>query len=357
MRRTTWLALAGLTVIAAVAAAFLAWTRPGPRPAVAAGEAPPVSRVVKAKQKVLFVDSYHEGYPWSDSILDGALKTLKIRRLAGGQFDCSASPVTLAACHMDTKRHGSAEFKRQAGLKVKAVIESFKPDLVICSDDNATAYVLAPFYRNAAIPFVFCGINWDATEYGLPYRNATGMVEVSFLPKLVEALRVRARGPRLGVLGARNESNVKEVIYYRKMMGTAVEREVLVDTFEQWKAAYVELQDQVDMLILAPPSFIESEQDQATARKFVLANTRIPTGSVEAWIAPYALICHAKLGSEQGEWTAQAALQILGGVSPADIPVVGNHLAQLYLNMPLAKKLKVTFPVELVEQAVLVNED
>jgi hypothetical protein len=31
-----------------------------------------------------------------------------------------------------------------------------------------------PFFKNASLPFVFCGINWDSTEYGLPCENVTG---------------------------------------------------------------------------------------------------------------------------------------------------------------------------------------
>lgn len=119
IHRTTWLALAGLAAITAVGVVFLARSRPGPSPAIGQPPLPSVS----AKPKVLFVDSYHDGYPWSDSILDGVLKTLKARRQAGGELDCSASPVALSVCHMDTKRNGSEEFKRQAGLRVKALIE------------------------------------------------------------------------------------------------------------------------------------------------------------------------------------------------------------------------------------------
>ena len=135
-----------------------------------------------------------------------------------------------------------------------------------------------------------------------------------------------------------------------------IEHATFVDTLAQWKQAYIDIQDKVDMLILAPPSFIETEQDQADARAFVLQNTKIPTGSVEEWIAPYSLVCYAKVGGEQGEWAARAALRILSGVSPDRIPVAVNHHARLCLNMPLAKKLGIRFPVEMIEQASLISE-
>jgi hypothetical protein len=312
-----------------------------------------------AKPKVLLVDSYHEGYPWSEGIIRGACEALRPPGSArvGGPADSRELIVDLRIARMDTKRNTSEEFKRQAGQKVKEAIDAWRPGVVICCDDNSVAYVIVPFYRNADLPFVFCGVNWDASAYGLPCRNVTGMVEVSLITSLLGSLRQNARGDRVGLLGARNESNQKEALYYRKQFSVSLASTVFVDNLEQWKSAYVELQDKVDMLILAPPSFLAGEQDQAEARRFVLEKTRIPTGSVEDWIAPYSLVCNAKIAAEQGQWAARAALRILAGTAPREIPVAANRNAQLYLNMPLARKLGVIFPVELIEQAVLIGEN
>jgi hypothetical protein len=111
------------------------------------------------------------------------------------------------------------------------------------------------------------------------------------------------------------------------------------------------------MLILMPPSFVQTRAEQAEARQFMLQNTKIPAGSVEEWIAPFSLICQAKLGNEQGQWAATAALRVLGGASPRDIPVAANYRTQVILNMPLAKKLGIKFPVSLLEQATLITEE
>jgi len=229
--------------------------------------------------------------------------------------------------------------------------------VVIGCDDNFVKYVIVPFYRDSKRPFVFGGVNWDVSNYGLPCSNVTGMLEVAYIPTLMEALRPFARGTRVGLLGARNETNEKDVKFYAQSAGVKAEQAVLVDNFEQWKGMFTELQGKVDMLILLPPSFIQSPADEAEARRFVLEITRIPSGSVEGWIAPYSLICQAKLGSEQGEWTAHAALKILAGTSPKDIPVASNYRTQMILNMPLAKKLGVTFPISLIEQATLIKEE
>ena len=68
---------------------------------------------------------------------------------------------------MDTKRRSSTEDKKNSAVAAKAVIESWKPDVVITADDNAVKYLIQPYYKDKALPFVFCGLNWTASEYAL----------------------------------------------------------------------------------------------------------------------------------------------------------------------------------------------
>ena len=84
-------------------------------------------------KKVLFIDSYHEGYAWSDGIGRGINSIL------------DGTGVELKVVRMDTKRNKDAAFKEQAALKAKKVIEEFGPDVVIAADDNASKYLIKPF--------------------------------------------------------------------------------------------------------------------------------------------------------------------------------------------------------------------
>ena len=45
---------------------------------------------------------------------------------------------------MDTKRRSSTEDKKNSAVAAKAVIESWKPDVVITADDNAVKYLIQP---------------------------------------------------------------------------------------------------------------------------------------------------------------------------------------------------------------------
>ena len=265
--------------------------------------------------------------------------------------------IDLKTIRMDTKRNTSKEFKKSAALKVKALIDIWQPDVVIAADDNASKFLIVPYFKDKSLPFVFCGVNWDAKIYGFPCSNVTGMVEVSLIPQLLEKLEVYARGKRIGLLGADNLSNRKEATNYKRIFKVDLRREVFVKTFEELKMAFKQIQNEVDMLILAPPSFLKTDSDKKEAAKFFEEHTIIPTGSVEDWITPNTLIGYTKIAEEQGEWAAWKALEILNGRSPVDIPIVKNKKAKVYLNMRIAKKLNIIFPMNLIEHAMFVEKD
>ena len=92
------------------------------------------------------------------------------------------------------------------------------------------------------------------------------------------------------------------------------------------------------------------------AMEFTNAHTIIPTASTMSWMIPYCLLSYSKVPQEHGQWAANAALEILGGKSPEDIPVVTNYKAGINLNMHLARKLGIVFPIELIEQATFASE-
>jgi ABC-type uncharacterized transport system substrate-binding protein len=295
-----------------------------------------------AKKKVLIIDSYHVGYPWSDGIVQGAEKVL-------------GDKVEVKVVHMDTKRNPAEAAKKAAGEKVKQDIEAWKPDAVIAADDNSAQYVIVPFYKDKDLPFVFCGINWDASIYGFPCKNVTGMCEVSLINPLLDNLKKFAKGKRIGFLGADNETNHKEAEYLNKMFNVEFSAQKFVKTFDEWKTAYKELQDKADILFFINYAGITGWND-ADAKKFILENTKIPGGSSFDFMAPYVLITYAKLAEEQGEWSAGAVLKILEGKSPRDIPVTTNKKGQLYVNMPLAGKLGVKFPLDTLKAAKIVKD-
>lgn len=308
----------------------------------------------ESRQRILFVNSYHRGYKWSDQIQEGLLKELNVRLTHDGELDATHSRYDLRLFYMDTKRHATADFKQKAARAAKKLIDAWKPDVVITADDNAAKYLIVPHFKDSGIPFVFCGVNWSAEAYGFSTRNITGMVEVSLIPQQIEMLARFAKGRRMGMLGAEVETSRKDADNLRRHDPNLTV--YLVDSFDEWKSAYLRLQTEVDMAFVAYSEGVAG-WDPQKARMFATTHARIPSGSWDDWRLPLVLISVSKDPLEQGEWAARTAKRILAGTPATDIPIAENKRAKLSLNMAMATKLGIVFPAEWIQQAELYQHE
>lgn len=291
-----------------------------------------------AKPKVLYIDSYHEGYAWSDGITKGVQKSL-------------GDKVELKVHRMDTKRNGSEEFKTEAGKKAKAVIDDWKPDVVIVSDDNACKYMVVPFFKDADLPIVFCGVNWDATVYGFPCKNVCGMEEVALVKPLLAQLEKEAKGKKIGFIGPDILTAKKEHSSCEKKFDIKLDAYFAKD-FEDWKKGFKKLQETCDMVIIDSDGGMYKEKE-AEMKAFVHSNTTKPTGALYDFMSDYALYSYAKIAEEHGEWSGAVALRVIAGEKPEAIGAVQSKKGQLYVNLPIAKKLGVKVPLALMKSAVV----
>ncbi|MDX2507132.1 MAG: ABC transporter substrate binding protein [Gammaproteobacteria bacterium] len=305
-----------------------------------------VSQAVCAEQykgkKVLFINSYHAGYEWSDGIEKGLESGFK------------GTGIELEKFYMDTKRKRAKAEIIAAAKQAIEKIESFKPDLVITADDNAAKYVIVPLRKNTTLPFIFTGVNWDATDYGFPAENVTGMVETALIKPIVKNLKEYAQGETIGLLSIDAISGHKNAKHFERQLGHPFERIYYVKNFAKWKESYIKLQQEVDMMILENPKGI-SGWDNHLGQQFVEQHTRIPSGTTHVWLSPYALLTIAKIPQEQGQWAAQTALKILNGAKPADIAMVKNKKGKLFINFRLAKPQGIVFKPALIKTATILR--
>jgi ABC-type uncharacterized transport system substrate-binding protein len=127
--------------------------------------------------KILHVMSYHSPWRWTDGQLDGFKQAL------------AGVPIEVRVFQLDTKKHSTPEAKERIGREARALVDSWKPDLLYTSDDDAQELVAA-HYLNTKMPMVFSGVNADPSVYGYDKAsNVTGVLEQEHFAESVKLLR------------------------------------------------------------------------------------------------------------------------------------------------------------------------
>jgi len=120
--------------------------------------------IYAAAPKVAYINSYHSDYSWSKECF------LSFKNNVPKNTD-------IYTYHLDSKRNPSIESINNMAINILDDIEQLNPDIIVAADDNASKYIIEPYFKNASIPVVFLGVNVDPSKYKYPYKNATGVIE------------------------------------------------------------------------------------------------------------------------------------------------------------------------------------
>lgn len=295
-------------------------------------------KISQKAKKILVVQSYHPELKGVIEKNDGIESVL-------GKVDIEYKTI-----YMDTKRNTGEKFKEEAALKIKKIIEQYKPEVIITFDDNAFKYLIIPYYKNAKLPVVFAGIDWDVSEYGAPFTNTTGIVSVTLVTQLIDYLQKYAKGNRVSWLGYDTFTARKQTKAYKEILGLNMSTHY-VKNFQEWKIKFLELQTESDMMIHSGILPGMEDWDENKAKTFVLKNIKVPIGTVNKLIMCCSAFGLTKVGSEQGEWAALTALEIINGKKPSSIPLTRNKKGKIILNLDIAEKLDITFGAKILKTA------
>ncbi len=292
------------------------------------------------QKRCLYINSYHEGYAWSD----GIRKALK----AELQGVC-----ILREERLDSKHHPEPAFLKRRARAIMQVVEDWKPDIVIASDDNSIRWVVQPWLRNSDIPVVFCGLNWSMEEYGLPYRNTTGMIEVAPIRPLFRQVKRIVRPARRALyIDTDNLTGHKDLERHQRVgsqIGIRVDGRLVHDMTE-WMAALAAGQD-YDFIILGSSSGIRGWAQDTAVQEMRRHNRRLVV-TVYRWIMPLAHYGLVKLASEQGHWAGLTATTLLqGALEPSDIAVIANREWDVWTNPALIEANGIEIAEGLLEKA------
>lgn len=294
--------------------------------------------------KCLYISSYHKGYEWNDGIEHGVEKVLQ------GKCD-------LDKFYLNTKHNKSSAFGESMAIQAKGYIEETNPDILIAADDNASRYLIQPYFKDSKIPVVFCGINHTVFPYGYPYSNATGMIEVSPVLPLLKYVKSSLKKVKHGVylasdtISQHKEFKLNQEVYSAQGIQLTA---LYVKNMREWITAYSKAQMQSDFLILGNNGGIEDWKD-ADVIKHVLQKGKVFSVTNYDWMNRYVVLTVSKLAEEQGEWAAEVALAVLDGEKISDIPIVVNRRSKVFVNITLMKLNNFKLSQKILTKAIRIS--
>ncbi len=293
------------------------------------------------KHKIVYINSYHQGFPPSDQITHGVMKGLP------------ADSFEVFSYFMDTKHNPSEAFIKERAEELLDSIREKKPDLLIVSDDNAMKYLVVPNFQDNPLPIVFCGVNWTVDQYDISDCNITGVLEILPVEGLIQTMKpYYPEMKKLLVLNENTTTSRKtkpllDILIAK--MGLAVKQE-LVDDFESWKSVFREANDTYDIIYLQTRGAITG-WDHDESLKYIDDFLRVPVVTCEEFMMPYAVFGLTQYSEEQGILAAEKAKAILEGISPSDIPISRNQMSKAWINTGWAEKISFEPDKALLEKA------
>ena len=273
------------------------------------------------QRRVLLINSYHQGFRWTDDIVRAAVSTIRER----------LPDVEIHIEYMDAKRVISAEaelnFRKMLAIKYKEA----PPEVIIVSDDAALTFVEAVHAEIfPEIPVVFCGINDLYAAANVQRKYFTGIIEsmdisanVALAARLMPEVRNIAvitdgtstgRGARQEIIdSAKNFPRIKFFYFNGEDMTT---EELLVGLRQLPE----------DAVAICPAWYLD--KDGATYTNTVIyplitENCPVPViGNSSANLGLGVIGGKMNSGETQGAYAARQALLILiYNARPADIPI------------------------------------
>lgn len=301
-----------------------------------------------SKPKLLIIQSYDESYTWTRDV------SLGLRRTLGED-----TQITERWYYMDTKRHPTKDYKQNAGLSARRVIDTWHPNVVIAVDDDAQEYALKHYVNDPHLSIVFAGVNGKVTPYGYDgASNVTGIYERKQLQGVKEVIGIIGRelghAPRVMHLGDTSGSVKKDETFMLDFDWSPLvfKESKLVKTFADWQQAVQKAQGQVDFIItsnyrglarsssdtrLVPPHEVVSWTE---------ANAHLPViGTNGFYVEDGGMLAIGTSPYEQGEVAARMALEILrNGRKPNSMPFEQSRQFVVFMRKSRLEAHGITLP-------------
>lgn len=270
------------------------------------------------KRQVLFLNSYHNGYSWSDDIFTGVRRSLRDGPYA----------IDLQLEYLDAKKHPGRENVDLLALLMAAKFSKTRFEVVIVSDNDA--YDFMREYGGAlfpGIPTVFCGVNDFQPEeiVGLPMTGLVENPDIEANLRLAALLHPDRR--RFVVVADDSVTSRAIVAQFRQAAPRFAARfeyeyhEVFTPAQLTTLAGTITEND----VIFYVPFYLDDDGFTYSAEevlRMLAAQTDAPIYSGWDFLLGHGMVGGKLLSGERhGEAAADMALAILSGAKVQDIPV------------------------------------
>lgn len=301
--------------------------------------------------RILHLDSYHQGYLWSDNILKGIRSVFD-----GARYEIRCE-------HMDTKRINEEEYLNLLVDLYKLKLGREKFDVIICSDDNAFHFMLRHHQELfPGVPVVFCGVNFFKDSFLRDRPEFTGVIEsFDILSTIRIALQLHPKARRVLAIADDSRTGKLNLEHYenaRPEFTPAIEFSVTKDwTIEELKQ---QLKAMGPDTIVLPLSLFRDKNGQYVAMMEGVEEIA-PVSGAPLYAAWDFLLGRGIVGGmitsgyNQGRTAAQLAKRILDGESPGDIPVIKDSPNQYMFDYTVMQRFGIDRE-RLPSGSILINQ-
>ena len=307
-----------------------------------------------ARKNVLYLNSYHNGYAWSDHIQEGIRQTL------------AESPYSIVfqVEYMDSKKFHYQDTVSTLYALYRDKFRNKKFDIIIASDNVAVDFLLQ-FGEELfpGVPIVFCGLNDVQPEtLRATGREITGVLENYDVVYNIElALRLNPQLRRMVIIGDDSVTGAAIRNQVLAQLGPFKDRLVV----EEWSEYSLEqmldwVRDQTpDTFFYFVPIYRDIDGQFYSAEELlekVHAASRAPLYSNWAFLLGHGIVGGKLIsGVRHGEMAARMAMQVLSGIRASSIPIVDQADQAFMFDNNELQRLFIS-PSQLPPDRIIINE-
>jgi len=273
-----------------------------------------------SSKNVLLLNSYHQGFKWTDEELASIVTEL----------DKTGISLKYYVEYMGTKWVYNKEYLERLPDIYRLKFKSVSFDLIVATDDDAFSFLLKN--RNSLfgkIPVVFCGVNWLDKERLQGHTGYTGVNEDAEIALNIE-LMLRLHPGTRNIYVVADQTTTGRIVHRKiKELSPAYKDRVAIRTLDN--LSFKALLEKVSRLSDDSLVFLTIFQQDTNGRfvqfseiaQQLSENSRVPVYGLWDFYLGYGIVGGMLTsGAAQGQSAGRLGARILAGESPDTLPTV-----------------------------------